>query len=179
MNSTFLQLNAVPLHWPQRSSMKSCTQHSALNGVLYLTPTNSASFPSAPDSWLCGKARHLVQLRLSVADLGWNSRHNYRQISIITSRLNLLLSPQMLLQANSPQGEEMLSFWSPSFFLGTWKGMTLWETPALAVCERADLDHLVCSQPLLPVALVTILLWTWMRTECLSIWGLSEATPSQ
>ncbi|KAF7467923.1 uncharacterized protein LOC124086753 [Marmota monax] len=42
-----------------------------------------------------GESRHLVQLLLRVAHFGWNSRSNYRQMSIITTHINQCLSPQM------------------------------------------------------------------------------------
>lgn len=111
-NCIFIRLCALPLPAPPRSGVEHGCNTYLLNGDTCLSPLSS--FPSKAPTLCCvGQSRHSVQLQLRGAHFVWNSRSNYRQISIITTHTNQRPSPQMLSPGNRDNLSEILSCLSP------------------------------------------------------------------
>lgn len=106
-----------------------------LNGNVILPPLSSF-LRKAPTLCRVGGSRHSVQLRLSGAHLGWNSRSNYRQISIITTHINQRPSPQLRSPGNRNCLRKALSCLSPSVFLVPRECARLRGFPAMTICKR-------------------------------------------
>lgn len=133
-NCTFVQLYAFPLPLAARSDMEQGFSKYLLNGNVILPPLSSF-LRKAPTLCCVGESRHFVQLRLSGAHFGWNSRSNYRQISIITTHINQRPSPQLRSPGNRNRLRKALSCLSPSVFLVPREWVRLRGIPAMTICN--------------------------------------------
>ena len=84
-----------PPHIPRLGMKQGCNKY-LLNGDIFPAPLSFFSDHPIPNSVLCGRIQTSYTAAAQCVPFGWNSRSNYRQISIITTGINQHPSPQTL-----------------------------------------------------------------------------------